>query len=334
VETPVRKSTLLLVLLAAALGGAVWYFEFKRAQPAEDAATASKPLFSFKQEDITALTLTRGSEALALEKRGEMWRLTQPLDAATDAGAVDTLLSSLAFGRINRTIAVAPPGSPETLKGYGLDAPAVTLEIKLKSGAAHRLRLGAKDFTGGNVYALVDSATDVSLVAEDVLTSASKPLLEFRDRRIAVFEEENLMRIHVKNEHGNLVAAKNAEGKWMVTEPAALKGKEVEIERIVNALRETRANEILDAPTQSDRARLARPAVEVALTAKDGSERKVEFSGGKGEAHARSSIGPMLFKVSRTVVDALNFKFAEIVKKEEPKAEEIGKKENPAKKRE
>lgn len=79
-----RKSTLLVVLLAAALGGAVWYFEFKRTKPAEDGATASKPLFSFKQEDVSALTLTRGGETLTLEKRGEAWRLTQPVDASAD----------------------------------------------------------------------------------------------------------------------------------------------------------------------------------------------------------------------------------------------------------
>lgn len=327
-----KKSTLLVVVLAAALGGAVWYFEFKREKPAENSATESKPLFSFKQEEISALTLTRGGETLALEKRGEAWRLTRPLDAATDAGAVDTLLNSLVFGRSNRTIPVTPPGSPEALAGYGLDAPAVTLEIKLKSGAAHGLRLGAKDFTGGNVYAQVDSASDVALVPEDLLTSASKTVFEFRDRRIAVFAEENLERIHVKNEHGTLVATKNAEGKWIVAEPVAWKGRELGTERILNAVRETRADEILDSPTPADRARLSRPAVEVELKAKDGTLTKVEFSGGKGDVLVRSSAGPKLFKVARSVVDGLNFKPAEIVKKEEPKAEPTPKTEIPAKK--
>jgi hypothetical protein len=332
VETPVKKSTLLLVLLAAALGGAVWYLEFKREKPAEDAATASKPLFSFKQEEVTALALTRGGETLRVEKRGAAWRVTQPVDASADEGAVEGVLGSMSYARISKTIAVPPPGSTDALKAFGLDAPVIALEMKLKSGASHRLRLGAKDFTGGNVYALVDGATDVALLPTDVLSTADKPVLEFRDRRIAVFDEENLVRLRVKNEHGVLVAAKNAEGKWIVSEPAAMKGREVETERMFNALRETRAEGILDSPTPAERARLARPGVEVELTTKDGSGTKVEFSAGKGDVYARSSMGPMLFKVARTTLDTLNFKPADVVKKEAPKAEATGKKEIPAKK--
>jgi hypothetical protein len=331
VETPVKKSTLLLVLMAAALGGAVWYLEFKREKPAEDAATASKPVFSFKQEDVTALTLTRGGETLRVEKHGAAWRMTQPVEAAADEGAVEGLLGSLSYARVSKTIAVTPPGSADALKAFGLDAPMIALEMKLKSGATHRLRLGAKDFTGSNVYALADSAPDVALLPADVLSSSDKPVLEFRDRRIAAFDEENLVRMRMKNEHGTLVAAKNAEGKWIVSEPAAMKSREVESGRVFNALREARAEAILDSPTPADRARLSRPGVEVELTAKDGSATKVEFSAGKGDVYARSGMGPMLFKVARTTLDTLNFKPADVVKKEGPKAEATGKKEIPAK---
>jgi hypothetical protein len=334
VETPVRKSTLLVVLLAAALGGGVWYFEFKREKPAEDAASTSKPIFTFKQEEVSALTLTRGGETLTLEKRGTAWRLTRPLDSTADERAVEALLGSLSFGRISKIIPVTPPESPEKLKAYGLDAPVVMLEIKLKSGVAHRLRLGAKDFMGSDVYAVVDSTHNVALLPGDVLTSADKPLLEFRDRRIILLDEEDLVRIRVKNEHGTLVAAKNAEGKWLVAEPGELKGKEVETDRVLNGLRQARAEAILDSPVPAERARLARPAIEVELSAKDGTAAKVDFSGGKGDVLVRSSIGPALFKVARTVLDGLNFKPADVVKKEEPKPQETGKKDNPAKKRE
>jgi hypothetical protein len=332
VETPVKKGTLLLVLLAAALGGAVWYFEFKREKPAEDATAASKPLFSFKQEEVTALTLTRGGETLRVEKRGAAWRMTQPVDASADGGAVEGLLGSVSYARIGKTIAVTPPGAADALKAFGLNAPVVALELKLKSGATHRLWLGAKDFTGDNVYALADSAPDVALLPAEVLSSADKAVLEFRDRRIVVLDEENLVRVRMKNEHGTLVATKNAEGKWIVSEPAAMKGREVEADRIVNALREARAEAILDSPTPADRARLARPGIAVELTAKDGPATKVEFSAGKGDVYARSSLGPMLFKVARTTADTLNFKLADMVKKEEPKAAETSKEAIPAKK--
>lgn len=326
-----RKSTFFVVLLAVTLGGAVWYFEFKREKPAEDAAAESKPIFTYKQAEVSSLTITRGGETIVLEKRGNAWRMTQPVDSATDDGAVEGVLSSIGFGRVSKKIAVTPAGSADAFKAYGLDAPGVTLDIKLKSGATHKLRLGAKDFTGSSIYAFVDAAKDVALLSGDILSNVDKPALEFRDRRIAIFDEENLARIGLKNVHGSIAAEKNKEGKWIVSEPAKWKGKELETERIVNALRDAKAKAILDSPTTAERAKLARPAVVLELATKDGVASKVEFSGGKGDVYARSSIGPMLFKVARTVVDGLNFKPEEIVKKDEAKAENDVKKEAPTK---
>jgi hypothetical protein len=331
VETTVKKSTLFMLLLAVLLGGAVWYFEFKREKPADDAAAESKPIFTYKQAEVSALTITRGEETIALEKRGAVWHMTQPADSATDEGAVEELLSSIGFGRVSKTIAVTPPGSAEALKTYGLDAPGVTLEIKLKAGAAHKLRLGVKDFTGSNVYAQVDAAKDVALIPGDILGGADKPALEFRDRRIAIVDEENLVRVHLKNEHGDIAAEKNKEGKWIVSEPAKWKGKELETERILSALRGAMAETILDSPMPAERAKLNRAAVVVELGTKDGATSKVEFSGGKGDLYARSSMGPMLFKVGRAVVDGLNIKPEEILKMEEKKAKEIPNSEGPAK---
>jgi uncharacterized protein DUF4340 len=331
VETTVRKSTVFVVLLAALLGGAVWYFEFKREKPAEDASKDAKPIFAFPQEEISEITITREGITTALEKRGSMWRMKQPVESATDSGAVEGVLSSISFGRVSKTIAIKPPGSSDALRSYGLDAPGVTLDIKLKSGATHKLWLGAKDFSGSSVYALVDNAPDVALLPADVLSNADKPALDFRDRHITVFEDEKLVRVKLQNEHGSIAAAKNAEGKWLAEEPAKAKGKEVDAERILNALREAQATAILDLPTPADRAKLAHPAVVVEFAAKAGTLIKVEFSGGKGDAYARSSAGAMLFQVARAVVDGLNFKPEEIVKMEETKAKEIPKSEDPAK---
>lgn len=322
-----KKSTLFVVLLAAVLGSVVWYFEFRREKPAEDSAAASKPLFSFQQDDIVGVTLRRSDQTIAFEKKEKDWRITRPLDSATDSAAVDALLSSIASARLSRTIDVSPPASPEKLKEFGLDAPAVTLFVKLKAGAEHRLRLGAKDFTGGYVYALTEAAAGVALLPDDILTNSDKPLLDFRDRRIAIFDQENIARLRVRNQHGALVAEKNAEGKWQVVSPVAKKGREVEASRILNALENARASEILDSPTPADRARLVRPAVEVELSTRGGHRIEVALSSGKQEIFVRSSLGPMLFKTAQSILDSLNFKPEDIIKKEEPKKEELPAKE-------
>ncbi|HWQ03638.1 MAG TPA: DUF4340 domain-containing protein [Candidatus Nitrosotenuis sp.] len=316
-----KKSTMIMVLLAAALGAGVWYFEFYR-KPVEKPVATTTPAFAFSRDDIAMLSIVRAGETLTFERRGEgassAWRLTRPVDSATDGAAMESLLSALTSASVSRTF----PAAPEKLKEFGLDAPSVSLEVKLKSGAQHRVRFGANDFSNSNTYVLLDEGKEVSFIPSDLLTSADKPVLEFRDRRIAVFMEENLVRIRVRNQSGTLLAEK-VEGKWLVREPAAKKDWELNTSRIFSTLDTARAKEIVDAPKPSLRARLAKPDVEVELTDKDGQTLRVAFAAaGKDEFYSTSSASNLIFKIESTTMDSLQFKFEDVLQEPEKPKEE------------
>jgi hypothetical protein len=103
----------------------------------------------------------------------------------------------------------------------------------------------------------------------------------------------------------------------------------------LNPLENARATEILDSPTPADRAKLAKPAVAVQLTDKGGKKIEVALASSKEQVLARSSLGPMLFKVAQSIFDTLSFKPEDVIKKEEPRPEakqEAPKKEEPKKK--
>jgi hypothetical protein len=326
-----KKSTLILFLLAVTAGAAVWYFEFYR-QPEEKPPSAGLA-FAFTRDDVMTILIHRGDDALTLERRGDAWRMTSPLDSATDASAVDAVLSSLTSARVERRF----PATPEKLKEFELNAPRVSLEVKLKSGASHRVAFGANDFSNSNTYVLLDDAKEVSFIARDLLAAVDKPVLEFRDRRIAVFSEANLVRLRVRNKNTTLVAEKK-DDKWLVHEPAAKKDWELMTWRIFNTLESAKATEILDAPKPAIRARLAKPEVEAELTDKDGQTLRVSVAtAGKDEIYSLSSASPSIYKVESSTLESLNFKLDDVLREpEKPKAETKGekneeKKEEPAK---
>jgi hypothetical protein len=273
--------------------------------------------------------IQRGSESIGLQKTDSGWRLIRPLDSASDSTTVDALLRSLTSLRISRSMA----GAPERMQEFGLDAPKATLEIQLKDGKKHRLRLGAKDFSGLNVYAQIDDAADVAIVSQDLLNKAEKPVVEFRDRRIAVFDEAKLKRVRLKNKQFTLVAEKEAgdDGKWLVREPSAKKGWEFLTSRIFLGLENARAMDIIDAPQPQLRVRLAKPEIEIELSETDGKTHRIVFiSSGKEEFYALSNHSPLVFRIESQTWDAANSKLDDILREpEKPKPQESKPAETP-----
>src|SRR5262249_41644085 len=156
-----KKSTLIILLIAAALGGAVYFLEVKKGGPAPAAKTdTSKPAFTFESGDIASITIGRSGQSVAIDNQSGKWVITQPVNTPADESAVNSLAGSISSSRISRTL----NASADDLKTYGLDQPAVTVDIKLKSGDQHKIILGNKAFSGLSVYARVDDAAGVDLL--------------------------------------------------------------------------------------------------------------------------------------------------------------------------
>ena len=440
-----KWSTLAVVLVAGILGGYVYYTEIRhpKEKPVEG---ASQPLYQFVADDINSLRITRPGESAPVEmSRGEHgWVLKSPIQAQMDRTTVESLTTALARATVSRHL----PADPTRLKEFGLEPPAATVEIGLKSGPGQKLEAGAKDFSGNAVYARQGGAKDVLLLSDSVLTELTRPVNDWRDRALLlldswslteldfrtpktkfrlekkgnnwditeprpspaddaepstlssslstarftdVVEEEghDLARyglaapeisIHVRNEqgaegtllvgkkedgkyfardasralvfrvdpsvlknfleasfeglrdkhvlrgqaddytqlsirnaNGTLAAARSAEGKWIVSEPADRKGKELFAWRVFEPISGSRATEVLDKPDAGVLAKLAKPAVEIHLTGKNSEETTVVFSAADGNAvYARSSRSPVVYKFDAYTLTQLNFKAPDV----------------------
>jgi hypothetical protein len=147
----IKKSTLIVLLCALALGGTVYYFEWRSTKTVKPSEDTSKLAFSMQADDVTSLTVLHPDKAdqppVRLDYHAGAWSIVQPFDTGADQSVVRGIADGLAAARISQT----EPGAPDRLKAYGLAPPHVSLEFQLKSGAKHTVLLGDKDFAGVSV---------------------------------------------------------------------------------------------------------------------------------------------------------------------------------------
>lgn len=307
-----KRNTLILLLLAAAIGAGIYFLEIKPGKPRDEKPEESKPAFAFKREDIDSISITREGQTVTIEDKDGKWAITQPLTAQANQSIVDSLVSSITSAKIERSMTP----SADEMKSFGLEEPAVTVEIKLKSGETQTIKLGAKDFSGLSAYAQFGDSKDVALVPAAVLTGADKSLGDLRDKAILGVSQFDIKSLLITNEHGPLSLAKEG-GEWVLKKPFEAGTATTEINAFLNEITSAQADDFVSEKAD-DLAKYGLDSPKITLTAQlnDGSEKTLSV-GVKDENHyAKASTRPEIIKISSSFYDKLNIKASELRNKD------------------
>jgi len=284
--------------------------------PAELRTRADKPLdelrdrsvLGFSTWDVDGFELKNPSGDFRLAKQGSDWKIDQPRTPSADASAVASLLNEVSAARMTKVASEA--GSD--LGRYGLEPPAISFSIHLVKGGQRALLLGKK--AGDEYYARDSSRGMIFQVPASLYKALDLTLFALREKKILSESSEDFSRIAMRNSNGRVVLAAEENGAWVVREPAALAGKTADGWRILDPLTQARAKEILDSPPASLTALLARPAVEIELTDKQGKTERIVISRPVGASvYIRVGQGPAMARVDKKTFDALGFKAFAIV---------------------
>jgi hypothetical protein len=205
-----QRTTLGLVLLAALLGGFVYFYEIQGASQRRQTQTEAKKLFPFKESQIAGFTVKTGQQTLVFQrtqghqnpkgdKQGQSSAWTLQVQTANakqlspqpaSEASVAYLLNLLATGQrqpLSETIDQKQLTAPASrAQEFGLDQPLATVEVKLDNQARHRLILGKPNFNNSALYAQVDPPTQstaelqIALVSMDFRNAVTRPLSEWK----------------------------------------------------------------------------------------------------------------------------------------------------------
>jgi hypothetical protein len=311
----IKKSTLIVLLAAVIAGAAAYYFDWKRGQKeAENApADSTKPAFSLKADDISALTISYPadpkSQPIHFEKQNGAWQITAPLQTGADDPSLQGIIQQLASVRVAQT----EPGTPDRLKVFGLDSPVLTLDFQTQNGAKHSLRLGKKDFTGVSVYAIVDNAKDVALLPESLLVSADKPLQDLRDHSVLHFVTDDVKSFGLKNSSGELAAAKDHD-VWKFTKPTTALGDGAAINALLSTVANAKTSTIVSETADGlPKYGLASPAISFSVADAKGGIATLLVGTKEGEEYfARDAARPTIFRINQDLYKTLAQNFSDM----------------------
>jgi hypothetical protein len=313
------RNTLILLVVAAALGAYVYFVEAKRTPAAEPGPGGSTPearvkvfdkLDSGKIDDLTI----KGSagEQTHLKKTGNAWQIVEPVQSPVDETEVTGLVTNLGTMEADRTV----DDNPKDLAKYGLAQPRVELAFTAGDKTPRKLLIGAKTPTGGGLYAKLANDNKVILIPAYLESTFDRTTFQLRDKSILKIDRDKVDSFEIATAASGsgktatpgvtMKFAKQGES-WKMTAPVAARTDSSAVDNIIGRLAtgQMKALTAQDA-SAADLAKygLAKPEIQVTLGA--GSARSGLLIGKAAEGtdlYAKDASRAIVFTLEKAVAD-------------------------------
>ena len=266
-------STLVLLALAGAAVALAFFGVARKDEARAAKKTAEERLYAFRPAEVKSFTLVAKGDTTRLERAGDGWRLTAPVEAEAEKASVNSLLEAVAG--LKRKAAIAPKPDPASLARYGLATPRARLTLALDGGKSATLALGDENpFDGSSFVEITSGAVD--LVGAELKWSLEKSAFDLRDKRLLPFAEDRLERLEVVTPRLSYALAPGA-GGYRLLAPVKEAADDAALARVLAALRDLRATSFTH-PSEGDAALgLDHPRFTVKLALKGGPTRTLDL---------------------------------------------------------
>ena len=248
------KVTLVLLFLNVALFFFIFQFE-RRWRTEEGWKEARRRVLGAEAADIRALEITGGTHVLALEKRGDTWFVTSPLEWPANPNAVNRILTELQFLEHETSFNVADLAkSGLTLANYGLDQPRLTITITSGDPASPslatnptrvtRLRIGDLTKDGLRLYLLSPDGERIHVVSQSLARSLGLTVDDLRSDAlftIPVFEAVSL-NLQTAAPASLRIRLHRAGSRWSFETPIVARASKNAAELAINGLNALRVD--------------------------------------------------------------------------------------------
>ncbi|MCI0662004.1 MAG: DUF4340 domain-containing protein, partial [Acidobacteria bacterium] len=266
-----------------------------------------RSVFGVTQYELSTVKIKNEKGGFELVKKDSDWFIKSPVEGPSEENEVGSLLSEVTTARAVEFVSEAADDPAK----YGLDKAKVSFTSQLTTGGERILSIGAK--IDDKYYAKVSDRPQIFKVESSLYDKLNTGYATLRSKSFVKINRDELTRVQLKNPNLTLVVEKNSEGKWLVKEPQDKKDKEAYSYKFIDPM-EVKATEVIDRPGGAIASKLAKPAVEVRLTGKDGKVTVIHVSSADGEnVYVRVEGRPEVYKVGKSLVESLTFKIDEAI---------------------
>jgi hypothetical protein len=306
-------STLILVVVLAGLGGYIYFVDSKRpASTGVEGEPARTKVFTVEADKVNEIRLTYKGQTTLLQKTEAGWQMIEPAKLEADPPEAIGLAQAIANLESVREVV----DNPSDLKQFGLAEPQIAVEFKAEGGASGSFKLGNKNATQGEMYALKGGDDTVFLVSAFQESSFNREPFALRDKKILKFDREKADTLALVKGASAMELSRTG-SDWRVVKPVASRSDYSAVEGFITRLSSANMSRLVEEDAK-DLAKygLDKPVMTVTIGA--GSAKTV-LEVGKTEndqTYAKDASRPMVFTVDSTLQTDLNKNFDDYRKKE------------------
>jgi hypothetical protein len=305
------KTTGILALLLAILGGYIYLFEIRGWEEMEKAKDAARKVAQVQKGGVAELRLDTPGESVFAVRDGFSWRIVSPVETEADFDVLEGLIHSV--GTLEKVGVAADTSQTRlpdfNLSDFGLTSPAVRLSFKDDLGKATEIAFGDRSPTGAYFYVKVSDDEQIYLAESRYYFQFELSLMDIRDKRYVQFDPDRLRGIEL-NYGGEKVAVEREESHWRLTAPVEDRGDDVGVGQFLTQLRNARIEEFSDSDDYAA-AGLDKPWFEIRFYEGDDRELNGISFGNKSGTRAyrtylaRSHRSPHIFEADSAFVHQL-----------------------------
>lgn len=297
-------------VLAVLLGVLYWSNHRKSSEDmtAKTSPDAPVKILSLNQGDILRLSILRKDQPRVDLSRNDSgaWQITAPQTLAADQEAVLSVLSALSSLDSNRLL----EEKASDLASYGLNAPALRLEVTLKGNKTQKLLIGDATPSGNAYYLMLAGDPRLFTLASYNKNGLDKTAGELRDKRLLTADFDKVTQIELigqlpgKKQDITFARSKNV---WQILKPKPCRADSGHVDDLIRSLRDAKM-EITSEAGDADAAkafRAAGPYATVKVTDTSGTQ-ELELRKAKDDYYARSSIVSGICKVPASLGASLD----------------------------
>lgn len=234
----------LILLAVVVLGLGAFIFFFERHEPTTDEARdrVDKLFATLDQSKVKRVVVQNPQGVFEILKEKETWKLVKPLADEANAGAVTSLLGSLASLKAERTF----KASEVKLADYGLASPSLQVSVTDEAGKTCTLKLG-NDLPLGSQRAAMTDGSAVYIVNKVVASDVEKGLSGWRSDQLVQVAAGEVAALTITHS-GQRVALSHTGNLWRLTDPVADLADRERAEGLLADLGGARIKEFVDTP--------------------------------------------------------------------------------------
>ena len=292
------------------LAGILYWSEHHK--PAEDTAKASEDtppaILKLDASAIARVDLEKKDEKAIVLTKAESgkWQITAPQLFGADQPAVSGIVATLSSLKSERLV----EDRAADLKQYGLDQPALRLDITEKDNKTQKLLIGDDTPTGGAVYAMLAGDPRVFTMATYAKTSLDKSLADLRDKRLLTVNPDKISRIELIRRNQTIEFGRNKD-EWQILKPKPLRADSLQVSELAGKLTDARMD--LSSSDTKDFASTfahATPLVTAKVTDESGTQelqvRKTQVGKTEDTYYAKSSAVDGIYKITSDLGQAID----------------------------